>query len=156
MACSYYTFRQGDYYCQKNQKYVNEDVYYKYCRNWDYRDCPIYKGNDSGSCYLTSACTYAKGLADDCYELETLRKYRDTWLRKTEEGEKLVRKYYEIAPKIVSAINERTDSKAVYEMIYNRMVKPCVELIEQNKMEETLALYQRMTLELLEDVEQVK
>ena len=31
MSCSYYTFRQGDYYCTKKSDYVNEDVYYKYC-----------------------------------------------------------------------------------------------------------------------------
>ena len=80
MSCSYYTFRQGDYYCTKKSDYVNEDVYYKYCRNWDYSDCPVYKGDTSGGCYLTSACMYSKGLPDDCYELETLRNFRDTWL----------------------------------------------------------------------------
>ena len=52
MSCSYYTFRQGDYYCTKKSDYVNEDVYYKYCRNWDYSDCPVYKGDTSGGCYL--------------------------------------------------------------------------------------------------------
>lgn len=149
MSCSYYSFRQGDYYCNKKRDYVNSDVYYKYCRNWDYGDCPIYKGDTSSStCYLTSACVYAKGLADDCYELETLRKYRDTWLKSQTEGESLIKKYYEVAPKIVSVINDREDRKLIYEMIYDEMVKPCVNLIEQQKYMETLDLYREMTLKL--------
>ena len=80
MSCSYYTFRQGDYYCTKKSDYVNEDVYYKYCRNWDYSDCPVYKGDTSGGCYLTSACMYSKGLPDDCYELETQK-----WLKSSQD-----------------------------------------------------------------------
>ena len=90
MSCSYYTFRQGDYYCTKKSDYVNEDVYYKYCRNWDYSDCPVYKGDTSGGCYLTSACMYSKGLPDDCYELETLRNFRDTWLKNQGDPSRIV------------------------------------------------------------------
>lgn len=148
MSCSYYTFRQGDYYCEKKRDYVNSDVYYKYCRNYDYADCPIYKGDSSGGCYLTSACMYAKGLPDDCYELETLRHYRDTWLKKSEEGQKVIKQYYEVAPKIVSAINETKNSRAVYDMLYEKMVKPCVDFIEQKKYQETLELYRNMTFRL--------
>lgn len=148
MSCSYYTFRQNDYYCTKKGDYVNSDIYYKYCRNYDYADCPIYKGDSSGGCYLTSACMYSKGLPDDCYELETLRNYRDTWLKNSKEGESIIAHYYEVAPKIVSAINEMMNSKEIYEKIYEKMVKPCVEYIEQKKYQETLELYRDMTLQL--------
>lgn len=148
MSCSYYMFKSNDYYCAKKDDYVNSDVYYKYCRNYDYADCPIYKMDSSGGCYLTSACMYAKGLPDDCYELETLRKFRDTWLKSTEEGKAVIKQYYEIAPKIVSAINDTKDSKSVYEMLYEKMVKPCVDFIEQNKYQETMELYRDMTLQL--------
>lgn len=147
MSCSYYTFRQGDYYCMKKRDYVKEDDYYKYCRKYDYADCPTYKGDSSGGCYLTSACMYAKGLPDDCYELEILRQYRDTWLKDSEEGRNVIEQYYEIAPKIVSAINETMDSKAIYDMIYEKMVKPCVAFVEQKKYQEVLELYRRMTLQ---------
>ena len=91
---------------------------------------------------------YAKGLPDNCYELETLRHFRDTWLKGSEEGQAVIKKYYEIAPKIVSAINETKDSKSIYEMLYEKMVKPCVEFIEQGKYQETLELYRNMTLQL--------
>ena len=148
MSCSYYTFRQGDYYCTKKGDYVNSDVYSKYCRNYDYADCPIYKGDRSGGCYLTSACMYSKDLPDDCYELETLRHFRDTWLSETEKGKEIIKMYYEIAPKIVSSINDKPNSKSVYDMIYKKMVLPCVKLIEKQKYNETVELYRSMTLEL--------
>lgn len=150
MSCSYYTFRQGDFYCIKKDDYVNEDVYYKYCRKYDYPDCPIYRGNSSGGCYLTSACLYSRGLPDNCYELEMLRHYRDTWLKKSKEGSVVVAQYYEIAPKIVSAINNKKDSKNIYDMVYEKMVKPCVELLEQKKFYEAMELYKSMTLQLRE------
>lgn len=148
MSCSYYTFRQNDYYCMKKKDYVNSDVYQKYCKNYDYADCPIYKDDPSGGCYLTSACMLAKGLPDNCYELETLRHYRDTWLMSSEEGRNIIQQYYEIAPKIVSSINDSENSKAVYEMLYDKMVMPCVRLIEEKKYRETMELYRDMTLKL--------
>ena len=151
MTCSYYEDKGNisfSPYCHKKQNYINSDVYNQYC-SCRYEDCPIYKGSSS-SCYLTSACVYAKGLPDDCYELETLRSYRDNWLSKQEEGSVLIKKYYEIAPKIVSIINEQEDRKNIYDLIYDRMVKPCVDLIEREKYIEAKELYKSMTEELEE------
>lgn len=157
MSCSYYeskgswSWGGGDYYCHKKQDYINSDIYYKYCRSYSYDECPIYKGgSSSGGCYLTSACVYAKGLPDDCYELQTLRFFRDSWLNRTETGRNEIKKYYDIAPRIVSRINETDDKKNTYEMIYEKMVKPCVRFIEQKQYQETLELYRNMTL-LLEE-----
>ena len=148
MSCSYYTFRQGDYYCNKKGDYVNSDVYYKYCRNYDYDDCPIYKGNSSGNCYLTSACVCAKDLPDDCYELKTLRDYRDNWLAKSKDGLYAIAHYYSVAPKIVKAINAMENSKSIYEAIFEKMVLPCICFIEQNRYEEAFELYREITLKL--------
>ena len=148
MSCSFYTFRQGDYYCTKKSDYVNEDTYYKYCRNYDYDDCPIYKGNNSGGCFLTSACVSAKGLSDNCHELQTLRHYRDNWLSKTEGGLAAIAHYYIVAPKIVAAIDKRNERIEIYEKIYEEMIQPCVEFIEQKKYQDAFELYKRMTLQL--------
>ena len=58
MSCPFYKFESGgwfggEYYCIKQKKAVDSDIYYKYCRNYDYNDCPIYKHDSSGSsCYL--------------------------------------------------------------------------------------------------------
>lgn len=153
MTCTFYTFRSGDYYCLKKGGRVSDDVYYKYCRNWDYDDCPIYNdesNSSSGGCYLTSACVRAKGLPDDCYELQVLRQYRDSWLTNTEEGKAIVEEYYKIAPGIVDAIDALEDSNVIYEEIY-QIVKNCVRCIENKEYDEALALYKEMTIKLKEE-----
>lgn len=153
MSCPFYKFESsffgGDYYCIKQEKTVDSDTYYKYCRNYDYRDCPIYKHlSSSGGCYLTSACTAARGLPDDCYELQTLRYFRDKWLKKQPDGVLLIARYYEIAPKIVAAIDAREDRLDLYERIYQELVFLCVNMIEETKYQDALELYRAFTLQL--------
>ena len=159
MSCSYYENKGGsgffggfEPYCHKKGDYVNSDVYDKYCKSYSYDECPIYRGSaSSGGCYLTSACMVSKCLPDDCYELETLRNYRDTWLKSTEEGLAVIAEYYAIAPKIVEAIDKREDSNSIYDMLYEQMVLPCVKFIEEKKYQETLELYRSLTLKLREE-----
>ena len=152
MSCPYYTFRSGDYYCVKQNKAVNSDIYYKYCRNYDYDDCPIYKNesSSSGGCFLTSACTAARGLPDNCYELQTLREFRDGWLSNAEGGLAAIAHYYIVAPKIVGAIDALPNNKEIYENIYSDMITPCLRFIEERKYEDAFALYKDMTLLLAE------
>ena len=149
MSCSYYTFRQNDYYCMKKQDYVNSDVYYKYCRNYDYSDCPIYKGDtSSGGCYLTSACVEAKGLPDDCMELTVLRDFRDNWLKKQPGGLAEVAEYYATAPKIVERINALPNAEEIWNELYETLVVPCVRWIEIGEMEFAHAMYRNVAKKL--------
>ena len=100
MSCPYYWY-DNHYACRKSGKDVSEDIYYKYCRNYDYDDCPIYKGQETSGCFLTSACVEAKGLPDDCRELTVLRNFRDTYLKASADGQRDVCEYYHVAPMIV-------------------------------------------------------
>ena len=93
MSCPYYWWN-NHYACRKSGKDVNEDTYGKYCKNYSYSDCPIYKGNDTSGCFLTSACVEARGLPDDCYELRVLRNFRDSYLVKQDCGECEINHYY--------------------------------------------------------------
>ena len=87
---------------------VDSDWVHKFCWNYNYHDCPFYQtkhGSSSSGCYLTSACTQARGLPDDCEELTVLRAFRDTYVRALPTGEADVRRYYATAPQIVNAIH---------------------------------------------------
>lgn len=157
MSCKYYYMDGYDYHCGKCNKDVTSDWYYKYCRNYDYDECPVYKGkmkepvqddSSSGGCYLTSACTAARGLPDDCHELQTLRRFRNEWLKHQPDGILLIARYYEIAPRIVAAIDAREDRLEVYEGIYQELVLPCVKMIAENDLQGTLELYQGYALRL--------
>ena len=58
----------------------------------------IDKGFKRKLCYITTAVCKTHNKPDDCYELTTLRGYRDTYLMKTETGREIVEEYYNVAP----------------------------------------------------------
>lgn len=148
MSCPYYWY-DNHYACKKTGKEVNEDIYYKYCRNYDYDDCPIYKGQDSSGCFLTSACVEAEGLPDNCHELSVLRLFREEYLRKIPGGPDEIAEYYFVAPQIVEAIKLRKDSLAIFKSIYTEVIKPCVEMIERGENDKAHKLY-RASVEQLQ------
>jgi len=57
-------------------------------------------------CFITSACCEALGLADDCFELRTLRRYRDAVLALRPGGHGDIAAYYALAPLILGRIPE--------------------------------------------------
>lgn len=145
MSCPYYWYNYNSFACRKSGKDVNEDTYYKYCRNYDYDDCPIYKGNDTSGCYLTSACVEAKGLADNCRELTVLRAFRDGYMRSTATGAADICEYYHTAPAIVEKIKALPNAKEIFDRIYAELVLPCVEMIESGKNEDAYRTYKNYT-----------
>jgi hypothetical protein len=96
--------------------------------------------SSSGGCYLTTACVEARGLADDCHELATLRRFRDEYVRSRPEGEALVAEYYDQAPPLVATISARADGKQIFEGIYAEIAQ-AVQHIERNELEAALELY---------------
>lgn len=149
LSCPYYWWNH-DYACRKSGKDVNEDIYYKYCRNYDYDSCPIYKQElpSDRACYLTTACIQARQLSDDCHELTVLRRFRDTYIRSLPEGGEVVRHYYAVAPKIVAAILALPDSQVIFCQLYEQLVLPCVRLIEEGELAKAYERYKNTTLEL--------
>lgn len=58
-------------------------------------------------CVVTTACCGALGLPDDCFELRTLRRYRDQVLSRTPDGRRAIDEYYRSAPELLAALPER-------------------------------------------------
>lgn len=108
----------------------------------------IAKSNDG--CFITTAVCGSFGKPDDCYELMSFRKFRDRWLVKEADGKSLIAEYYEVAPKIVSRINEMTNAKEIYRSIWDNYLKPCLDYIEQGSFAKCKELYVRMVRELKE------
>ena len=98
-------------------------------------------------CYLTTACTAARGLPDDCEELTTLRRFRDGWLMAQPGGPALVETYYDLAPRILAGIEGRADAGAALDAIY-AVVRRCVDRIHAGDNEGALAEYQALSLSL--------
>jgi hypothetical protein len=81
-------------------------------------------------CFLTTACTLVRGLSDDCMELQTLRDFRDGYMRiQCREGAALVRQYYAEAPRVVAAIDALDCRRDVYDWMYRDLVLPSVRMV---------------------------
>lgn len=60
----------------------------------------------TGPCFLTTAAVDMLGLPDDCWELATLRTFRDGWLTKQPGGAEQIAEYYARAPAIAARLAE--------------------------------------------------
>lgn len=154
--CRYYYYDSGYSCALKREKEglssIDSDTVHRYCWGYHYEECPRYKNNgSSGGCYLTSACVEAKGMADDCEQLQNLRTFRDVYLRGTEGGAQEIAEYYLIAPKIVENIKKRKDSTAIFEKVYEELIEPCVSFIKQGNNEQAHKLYKEYTLQLKQE-----
>lgn len=63
-----------------------------------------------GGCFITTAVCKYSGLPDDCHDLQVMRHWRDTWMRATPERSAMVDAYYQEAPKIVEALEGKTEA----------------------------------------------
>ena len=153
----------GSYYCRILGDYVDYDHFSRYCyQSLAYHDCPLWNHQDDksrlhghggaakqeGDCYLTTACTVARNLSDDCLELKTLRAFRDNYLTNRTGGSHDIAEYYYIAPKIVEKINQCADADQIWNSLYNSLILPCVALIKDGKFEETYRLYKKTAEDL--------
>ena len=114
----------------------------------DFHNCNMenVKGLKSG-CYLTTSCVEAMNLSDDCYELQTLRKFRDEYLAQTPNGRSMIEEYYETAPEIVDAINAAGNGNEIFKELYSDITE-IVSLIEKGESEEAVSAYRNLTLSL--------
>ena len=97
---------------------------------------------EAAGCFLTTACTSARGLPDDCMELQTMRAFRDGYMMsQASNGRAMIREYYRTAPAVVSAINAREDSVEIHEWMYRDLVLPSVRLIQRGSNAKALDHY---------------
>ena len=103
------------------------------------------KENNNEDCYITTACIkHLKEYFDDnCYELKTLRWFRDNFVSKED-----INHYYEIAPKIVENINKQEDKELIYNDIYEYIIKICVQAINHEDYDFAYTRYKNNILRL--------
>lgn len=81
-----------------------------------------------GACFFTTAASHTLGLSDDCWELRTLRAFRDGPLAGTPDGRALTGRYYAEAPRLVAGIGRRADAARVWLGAYFSHILPCAVL----------------------------
>jgi hypothetical protein len=101
---------------------------------------------DTSDCFLTTVCVQHKGLEDNCFELQTLRNFRDTFISQSDNGEYLIDKYYKIGPRVVKKIKANANREGILEGMYTDLILPTIALIESGKLTEAKDYYVSYTL----------
>lgn len=81
-------------------------------------------GECKSGCFITTAACEIVGLDDKCWELRTLRAFRDGWMSKNTRTQNEISIYYEIAPKIVARINNLPHSDSMWKNVYAFYILP--------------------------------
>jgi len=141
--CSYLdrsdTDKYGDCYCSYLGKYV--DPASPGCSKNDKEA----DGEDhSGGCYLTTAMCGVLGKADDCFELEKLRAFRENYMRKTDEGQKLLAEYDTISPPIAKKLEQSDNRIAIAEKMLRDFIDPAINLIFNGENQQAIEKYKEM------------
>ena len=76
-------------------------------------------------CFLTTACVEMLGLRDDCFELRTLRAFRDGDMCRDARGRALIQAYRDLAPAILHAM-PLADRPRILRALYGRYILPSV------------------------------
>jgi hypothetical protein len=101
-------------------------------------------------CFLTTACCEVLGLPDDCFELRTLRRYRDETLRAMPGGNAAIAAYYRLAPSILGRIPQEDRARRLLS-VYARFILPSAIAAQLGFDALAYRLYARMMDELARD-----
>lgn len=95
-------------------------------------------------CFLTTAVCETLNLPDDNEYLNTLRKFRDSYMM--EHYPELVAEYYEIAPAITNYIKARPDSDEVFKKMFYLYIAPAVVQIENGDYPAAMNVYTELVM----------
>ena len=128
-----------------NSTHINVDLNENWTRVDNDRDNGTQEKSSGSGCYLTTACMLhlQEKFDDNCSELMILRWFRDNFVSKQD-----IMHYYEVAPMIVEQINAISDSKKIYNWIYENIISKCVELIREGNYEFAYNRYKNSVLVL--------
>jgi len=102
-----------------------------------------------GGCFLTTAIVTAIGLDDDCWELRTLRRFRDTLLvTGGDKARRMVTDYYAQAPLVVASVGGRLDARRIWLRAYWFGILPAALAAQMGRRGMALALYTLWTRKL--------
>lgn len=155
MTCQFYTFQSaflgGDYWCDAENKRVNDDIYYRYCRNYSYDECPVYKKyvNSGSGCYLTTIVCKVLGHDDQHPVLNTMRNFRDQVLQQQEEYYPILNDYDHIGPIIAMKIDHDPQKQILSKLYYDYYLIPVTKCIERNDYTLAVHIYTHMTQSLI-------
>lgn len=102
-------------------------------------------------CYVTTAVCQGLHKGTDCKEIMLMKKYRDEYLLKQEDGEEVIKAYYDMAPTIVKRIARDKSPEEKYRYLWEHYLQFCIAMIEKERYQECKQTYMQMVEELQKD-----
>jgi hypothetical protein len=96
----------------------------------------------TSGCFITTAVCSTFGRPDNCYELEMLRQFRDTWMREFKPRD--IEQYYAEAPGIVEKINSMEDAAKIYHLLDRDYIQRALKALDSNLPEAAYLIYKDM------------
>ena len=97
---------------------------------------------DFWDCFLTTAVCKYQGKDDNCYELTTLRNFRDTWLKENHPED--IDTYYAEAPEIVKKLEGLPCSGYIFDSMYTSYILAAIEHIEEGNNSAAYRIYKQL------------
>lgn len=101
-------------------------------------------GGYGSFCFISTVICEYFGKSDDCAELNTLREFRDNWLRNQPGGQQLIAEYYNNAPLIVSKLKASADYETYCQYLWDNYLQPCLIFIANKQYESSQKVYIEM------------
>lgn len=102
-------------------------------------------------CFVTTAVCQGLQKPQNCREIVLMKHYRDDYLANLEDGDAVIREYYDIAPTIVKRIAREAFPEDKYRYLWNTYISKCVSFVENGEKERCRNLYETMMSELKEE-----
>lgn len=141
--CSYMDLsdknRFGECYCTFWGKYYDPDS-----NGCNHNDNSTDGEEHNTGCYLTTAMCEILGKADNCYELEILRSFRERYMKNTDEGKELLKEYDLISPPIASRLLVHEDKIAIANDMLKNYINVAIKMINYGYDEAAMLKYKEM------------
>lgn len=133
----------------KKKDYVPENIYWRYCRNYDYDDCPTYKYQESSGCFITTVVHNILGNPDDAKVLNDFRSFRNNILQKNPQYKEGLKEYDGIGPMIANCLVHDKDAKDMAQMTYQIDLLKVHKYYLQKEYDKAYVYYCKMTQDLI-------
>ena len=135
-----YDKKWNKFYCLYNHYYVEANS--PSCRHFNKKKMP-------STCYLTTIACDILGYKDDAYPLQTLRDFRDNYMKMNSEYDQVLEDYDIVGPMICDKLEEDENNVEVARSMMNNYIAPAVMLIDDKHYDYAIRLYECMTIDLM-------
>lgn len=135
----------GDMYCKAKRMYV--DPCSTSCSN-DFRKTR--EAEQRGTCYLTTCMCNILGKEDNCNTLNTLRAFRDNYMKQDPKYDVILEDYRKVGPIISGRIEDDENSYEIATIMKNNYIDEAIEFINEEKYNDAVNIYLAMTVDLLD------